>query len=130
MARTRNDHPRPGKMPNDDRPGPRFGYPRGNNGSVRGQPEDACGFNHLPRCTILDIATLTMELTRLRYWKAMDSAKFVKFVKMNLSGNVWMCLDREVMHREMDDTVGHLLDIVQRGVEESTPWARPSAYTV
>jgi hypothetical protein len=71
-----------------------------------------------------------MELTRLRYWKAMDSAKFVKFVKMNLSGNVWMCLDREVMHREMDDTVGHLLDIVQRGVEESTPWARPSAYTV
>lgn len=54
----------------------------------------------------------------------MDIEKFEKFVSANLT-----MLQSRVHSldtpRQIDDVVNHLIDIVQRGVQESTPWANP-----
>lgn len=86
--------------------------------------------DHLPIYTILDVETQAEEPTRRRNWKSMDEEKFLEFVSANLLGKRWMNLPREgdVLPRTIDDAVEYLMETVQRAVQESTPWARPSAW--
>ncbi|KAJ9480578.1 hypothetical protein VN97_g12974 [Penicillium thymicola] len=79
--------------------------------------------DHLPIRALLDIDTVPIVETKRRLWKAMDTEKFDVFVADNL-----LCLPPPQLTkpRQIDDAVDHLIDIVQRGVHESTPWARPS----
>ena len=51
----------------------------------------------------------------------MDTEKFDMFVADNLPMPPQLATPRQI-----DDAVDHLINIVQRGVHESTPWARPS----
>jgi ribonuclease HI len=76
--------------------------------------------DHLPIRVLLDInAEPTVEVKR-RLWKAMDTEKFDIFVADNLP-----MPPRLTTLRQVDDAVNHLIDIVQRGAHESTPWAKP-----
>jgi hypothetical protein len=82
--------------------------------------------DHLPIRVLGDIETpASPNDTKRRLWKAMDTEKFDKFVSDNLT-----MLQSRVHSldtpRQIDDVVNHLIDIVQRGVQESTPWANPS----
>ncbi|KAJ5661392.1 uncharacterized protein N7477_009008 [Penicillium maclennaniae] len=67
-----------------------------------------CGFGPLTGPTVLDFATAEpAEAPKRRSWKEMDEDKFLTFVNANLQ-----------------DKRG----LVQRGVQDSTPWARPSRW--
>jgi hypothetical protein len=83
--------------------------------------------DHLPIWVLVDIETPTLPKdTKRRLWKVMDTEKFDKFVSANLA-----MLQSRVHSldtpRQIDDVVNHLInDIVQRGVQESRPWANPS----
>jgi len=79
--------------------------------------------DHLPIRTILDINTPEAIQPKRRLWKAMDTDKFDKFVAENLGNLSRWHLESP---RQIDNAVDHLMDIVQRGVQESTPWANPS----
>jgi exonuclease III len=84
--------------------------------------------DHLPIRVLIDTETQTSpNKTGRRLWKVMDTEKFDKFVSANLP----MLQSR--IHsldtpRQIDDAVDYLIDIVQRGVQESTPWAKPSQH--
>lgn len=81
--------------------------------------------DHLPIRTILDVSTSTIDSTpKRRNWKAMETDKFDKFVAANLRGKTWALSTP----RQIDEAVEHFMDIINRAVEESTPWARPSQY--
>ncbi|KAJ6176718.1 hypothetical protein N7485_003632 [Penicillium canescens] len=82
--------------------------------------------DHLPIRTILDISTTstTDSQPKRRNWKAMETEKFDKFVAANLRGKTWSL----ATPRQIDEAVEHFIDIINRAVEESTPWARPSQY--
>ncbi|KAJ5667630.1 hypothetical protein N7507_003494 [Penicillium longicatenatum] len=91
--------------------------------------------DHLPIRTELDVETQEMEETRRRNWKAMEVEKFTDFMSANLLGKRWMHLpgkgaggEEDVQPRQIDDVVEHLVDNIQQGVQQSTPWARPSAW--
>jgi hypothetical protein len=60
-----------------------------------------------------------------RNWKAIDVEKFLTFASANLSV---MRLLEEPTLQEIEYAVEYLLDIVQRAAQESTPWAKPSAW--
>ena len=84
--------------------------------------------DHLPIRTVLDIETQEVEETRRRSWKNMDVEKFTGFVSANLLGKRRMNLPEEPPPEMIDSVVEHLLEIVQQGVQASTPWARPSSW--
>ncbi|KAG0156962.1 hypothetical protein PDIDSM_4145 [Penicillium digitatum] len=79
--------------------------------------------DHLPIRVLLDAATVPVVETRRRLWKAIDTEKFDVFVADNLP-----TLPTLITPRQIDDAVNHLVEIIQRGVQESTPWANPSPY--
>ena len=54
----------------------------------------------------------------------METEKFDKYVAANLRGKTWSLSTP----RQIDEAVEHFIDIINRAVEESTPWARPSQY--
>jgi ribonuclease HI len=82
--------------------------------------------DHLPIRTILDISTVstTASAPKRRNWKAMETEKFDNFVAANLRGKTWTL----TTPRQIDEAVEHFIDIINRAVEESTPWAKPSQY--
>lgn len=63
-----------------------------------------------------------------RNWKAIDTDKFLGFVSISLKDKHWMRLPETPSPSDIDNAVNHLLDIVQRAAQESTPWARPSTW--
>ncbi|OQE08718.1 hypothetical protein PENFLA_c128G08495 [Penicillium flavigenum] len=81
--------------------------------------------DHLPVRTLIDInaSTTPAEAQKRRLWKAMDAEKFDIFVADNLPTPPQLTTPRQI-----DDVVNHLIEIVQRGVQESTPWAKPSPH--
>ncbi|CRL30042.1 Endonuclease/exonuclease/phosphatase [Penicillium camemberti] len=79
--------------------------------------------DHLPIRALLDIDTVPIVETKRRLWKAMDTEKFDIFVADNLPMPPPLTTPRQI-----DDAVDHLIDIVRRGVHESTPWARSSPH--
>ncbi|KAJ5876528.1 uncharacterized protein N7529_002112 [Penicillium soppii] len=80
--------------------------------------------DHLPIRVIVDIETPPPpNNTKRRLWKVMDTEKLEKFVTQNLTSLRSWALDTP---RQIDDAVEQLINIIQRGVEESTPWANPS----
>ncbi|OQD70292.1 hypothetical protein PENANT_c265G00793, partial [Penicillium antarcticum] len=82
--------------------------------------------DHLPIRTILDVSTSTTDSApKRRNWKAIETDKFDKFVAANLRIPLLNQLDTP---QQIDAAVDHLIEIINRGVEESTPWARPSQY--
>ena len=82
--------------------------------------------DHLPILTLLEInVPEAVDPVQRRNWKAMDVEKFLTFASANLS---MMRLPEEPAPREIEYAVDHLLDIVQRAAQESTPWAKPSAW--
>ncbi|KAJ5195637.1 uncharacterized protein N7498_009075 [Penicillium cinerascens] len=86
--------------------------------------------DHLPIRTIIDFATAEpVEAPRRRNWKEMDNDKFLTFVNANLQNKSWLHLRGDTVHpQQVDDAVEHLMEVIQRGVQESTPWARPSSW--
>ena len=87
--------------------------------------------DHLPILTLLEINVLkATDPVKRRNWKAMDVEKFLTFVSLNLTGQRGIRLQSEdkPSSRGIDDAVDHLLEIVQRAAQESTPWARPSTW--
>ncbi|KAJ5953702.1 hypothetical protein N7454_000598 [Penicillium verhagenii] len=87
--------------------------------------------DHLPICTVVDLGTEEVEEpVRRRSWKSMDEKKFTEFVSANLLGKSWMHLPGEgdVLTQQIDNIVEHLVEVVQQGVQCSTPWARPSSW--
>jgi Ribonuclease HI len=86
--------------------------------------------DHLPVRTIIDFETEEpAEAPKRRNWKEMDEGKFLTFVNTNLQGKPWLHLrGQPIRPRQIDDAVDHLMEVVQRGVQESTPWARPSRW--
>ena len=78
--------------------------------------------DHLPIRVLLNVDIEPPVETKRRLWKAMDTEKFDIFVADNLPMPPQMTSPRQI-----DDAVDHLIETVQRGVQESTPWARPSA---
>ncbi|KAJ5117674.1 hypothetical protein N7448_011306 [Penicillium atrosanguineum] len=62
-----------------------------------------------------------------RNWKEMDGDTFLAFVTSNSRNKLWLHLRGEVQHRQTDDAVEYLTEVIPRGVQESTPWARPSS---
>lgn len=84
--------------------------------------------DHLPIRTIIDFDTPQPEQEKKRWnWKAIDEDKFSKFVQTNLQGKPWLRFPGEVTPRRIDDAVEFIMEVIQRGVQESTPWARPSS---
>ncbi|KAJ6020305.1 hypothetical protein N7499_003588 [Penicillium canescens] len=82
--------------------------------------------DHLPIRTILDIQTTTPASTpKRRNWKAMETEKFDKFVAANLRMPLLTQLGTP---QQIDTAVDHFMDVINRAVDESTPWARPSQY--
>jgi hypothetical protein len=81
--------------------------------------------DHLPIRALVDIDTPPPNETKRRLWKAMDTEKFDKFVAANL-GSLHSTLSTLETPRQIDSAVDQLITVVQRGVEESTPWAKPS----
>ncbi|KUM55456.1 hypothetical protein ACN42_g11818, partial [Penicillium freii] len=81
--------------------------------------------DHLPIRALLDVGAITTDGTKRRLWKAMDTEKFDIFVADNLPR---LPPPLPTTPRQIDDTVNHLIDVVQRGVQESTPWAKPSPH--
>ncbi|OQD91493.1 hypothetical protein PENSOL_c052G04813, partial [Penicillium solitum] len=79
--------------------------------------------DHLPIRALLDIDTVPIIETKRRLWKAIDTEKFDVFVADNLPMPPPLTTPRQI-----DDAVDHLIDIVRRGVHESTPWARSSPH--
>jgi len=84
--------------------------------------------DHLPICTIMDVETQEVEEERRRCWKSIDVEKFTVFVSANLLGKRWMELLELSTPQQIDSVVEHLVDVIQQGVQKSTPWARPSAW--
>ncbi|KAJ6133707.1 hypothetical protein N7523_000029 [Penicillium sp. IBT 18751x] len=83
--------------------------------------------DHLPVCTILDFETAeAADAPKRRNWKSMDEDKFLTFVNTNLQDKPWLHLPGKVHPRWIDDATDYLMDVVQRGIQELTPWARPS----
>ncbi|OGE48027.1 hypothetical protein PENARI_c033G04144 [Penicillium arizonense] len=83
--------------------------------------------DHLPIRTILDIQTSApARAPKRRNWKAMETEKFDKFVAANLQQ--MPLLQNLNTPQQIDTAVDHLIEIINRAVEESTPWARPSQY--
>jgi hypothetical protein len=82
--------------------------------------------DHLPIRTILNISTAstTDSQPKRHNWKAMEIEKFDKFVAANLRDKTWSLSTP----RQIDEAVEHFIDIINRALEESTPWARPSQY--
>ena len=78
--------------------------------------------DHLPIRALLEVDTVPVVETKRRLWKAIDTEKFDIFVADNLPP----LPPPLTTPRQIDDAVDHLIDIVRRGVHESTPWARPS----
>lgn len=58
----------------------------------------------------------------------MDEDEFLIFVNSNLQDKPWLHLPGDVRPRQVDDAVDYLMEVVQRGVQESTPWACPSRW--
>ncbi|KAJ6029797.1 hypothetical protein N7499_012205 [Penicillium canescens] len=82
--------------------------------------------DHLPIRTIISTETTTpLDQPKRRNWKAMETDKFDKFVASNLRMPLMQHLNTP---RQIDDAVDHLIEIINRAVDESTPWARPSQY--
>lgn len=85
--------------------------------------------DHLPIRTALEInVPEASDPVKRRNWRAMDVDKFLRFVSANLKDKHWMRLLGEPSPGDIDNAVNHLFDIVQQAVQESTPWARPSAW--
>lgn len=86
--------------------------------------------DHLPIRTIINFATAEpAEAPKRRNWKGMDEDKFLTFVNTNLQDKPWLHLRGETVHpQQVDDAVKYLMEVIQRGVQESTPWARPSSW--
>jgi endonuclease/exonuclease/phosphatase family metal-dependent hydrolase len=86
--------------------------------------------DHLPIRTLIDIETPLTDPPKWRNWKAMDRPKFTKFVEENLATlQFWKNhAGEEVSSAQIDAAVDQLVEIVQRGITESTPWAKPSAW--
>jgi hypothetical protein len=86
--------------------------------------------NHLPIHTIIDIETPLAKAPKRRNWKAMDRPKFTKFIEENIRAlQQWKAYAREeVSSAQINAAVDQLVEIVQRGITESTPWAIPSAW--
>ncbi|KAJ5901433.1 hypothetical protein N7504_007427 [Penicillium tannophilum] len=85
--------------------------------------------DHLPIRTVLGMETQEVEEPeRRRSWKSMDVEKFTDFVSANLLGKRWMELPELSTPQRIDNVVEHLVDVVQQGVQQSTPWARPSTW--
>jgi hypothetical protein len=86
--------------------------------------------DHLPIRTIIDVKTPLPRPPRRRNWKAMDRPKFTKFVEENLGAlQRWKdYAGDDISHDQINTAVDQLVEIVQRGVTESTPWAIPSAW--
>jgi hypothetical protein len=83
--------------------------------------------DHLPIRTIIDVDTpkiIEADTTRRRLWKVMDTEKFDQFVAMNLP----VYEPNLSTPKHIDTAVEHLIDIVNRGVQESTPWAKASQF--
>lgn len=81
--------------------------------------------DHLPIQTILDIDTpIAPKPAPRRKWKRIDERKLAEFVNTNLRD--WTpCLDSR---GHIDAATEHLLEVVKRGIQESTPWTRPSEW--
>ncbi|KAJ5212865.1 hypothetical protein N7449_000034 [Penicillium cf. viridicatum] len=79
--------------------------------------------DHLPICALIDVEMAPVVEAKRRLWKAMDTEKFDIFVADNLPMPPLLTTPRQI-----DDVVNHLIDIVQRGVHESTLWAKPSSH--
>ncbi|OQE59010.1 hypothetical protein PENNAL_c0342G04449, partial [Penicillium nalgiovense] len=79
--------------------------------------------DHLPIRTLLEVDTVPVVEIKRRLWKAMDTEKFDIFVADNLPMPPLLTTPRQI-----DDAVDHMIGIVQRGVHESTPWAKPSPH--
>jgi hypothetical protein len=85
--------------------------------------------DHLPIRTVIDIETPLADPRKRRNWKAMDRPKFTKFVEENLKSlQQWRNHVGEASSTQIDAAVDQLVEIVQRGITESTPWAKPSAW--
>jgi hypothetical protein len=84
--------------------------------------------DHLPIRTLLEInLPEAPDPVKRRNWKTMDVEKFVTFISPNLTGTHWMRLQGKPSPGQIDDAIDHLIDIIQRAAQESTPWARPSS---
>ena len=86
--------------------------------------------DHLPVRTELDLKTSEVEVIKRRCWKKMDEKKFLEFVSANLLSKrgTWNLDIDTVTPADIDTATEYLVEVVQQGVQESTPWARPSTW--
>ena len=79
--------------------------------------------DHLPISTSVDLETQSVEETRRRCWKTIDTGKFLEFISTNL-------LDKRGIEGESPKDINraaeYLLSVIQQGIQASTPWARLS----
>jgi hypothetical protein len=88
-------------------------------------PDCHADSDHFPIRVLLDVNPQPpAETQRRRLWKAMDTEKFDVFVADNLPRSP----PEMRTPQQIDNVVNHLIEIVQRGVQESTPWAKPSPH--
>ena len=81
--------------------------------------------DHNPIRTLVDIETPETEPVRRRNWKQTDAKELKGFVDANL-----MWRSRDIRTKEhIEQTTDHLVEVLRQGIERSTPWARPSAYS-
>jgi ribonuclease HI len=82
--------------------------------------------DHLPIRTVLSTEVTTpADQPKRRNWKAMETDKFDKFVASNLRMPLTQNLNTP---QQIDAAADHFIEVINRAVEESTPWAKPSQY--
>ncbi|KAJ6003542.1 hypothetical protein N7522_006234 [Penicillium canescens] len=77
-------------------------------------------------CLSVRTANTADSQPKRRNWKAMKTEKCDKFVAANLQQVP--LLQNLNTPQQIDTAVDHLIEIINRAVEESTPWAKPSQY--
>jgi ribonuclease HI len=80
--------------------------------------------DHYPIRTILDIKTPVQEPVKRRNWKATDTKKLIEFVTQNAVYKDLKSANKEQINQAVD----HLIEVIQQGINNSVPWAKPSLF--
>ncbi|KAI3184976.1 hypothetical protein DTO027I6_9891 [Penicillium roqueforti] len=81
--------------------------------------------DHFPIRTVLDIKTPIAIQQNRRNWNATDNKKLIQKVEASLQARDLSQADPQNIEAQCEK----LLEVVQSAIEDSTPWAKPSAWS-
>jgi ribonuclease HI len=81
--------------------------------------------DHFPVRTVLDIETPITVQQKRRNWNATDNKRLVQKIEDGLQARDLSQADRQ----QIEEQCQELVEIVQSAIEDSTPWAKPSAWS-